>query len=579
MSVAAPRSLLALILVALCAIVLVTAASTPADTTGLVLAYGFEHQSGSAIDSSGNGNAGTLSGPVTTAAGRFGQALSFDGVNDLVNVADSSSLDLTTAMTLEAWVRPEGTGWRTALLKERPGGLAYSLYSSTDTGRPSGEVRTTATRRDSRDGRSPHCDLVAPGDDLRRDDLAPVRQRRPGLEPRALGLDRGDERRAADRREPDLGRVFQGRDRRGAHLPARAERRRAPGGHEQPDRRLGHAAAERARQRRRDRHRRRRTARLDRVERQRRRDRLQRLSLDHRRLHARRGDARRHARRRRDILRRRRSPARNVLLQDHRGGCGRQRERPLGRSSGHDPRGPASHRARQPHRDGRQRRRGPPRLGRVDRRRRRSRPVLRLPLHHSELHAPQRLLRPRHAPPHGDELRRRRQRARRRDLLLQGHRPGRDQSDERAVERGDRDDRSGHHASDGVHQRTVRRDLTGLGVLRRGPEHLGGSRVRGPARRGRRRQRLAGRPRRLGPSPVRVGYPRPGRERPARHDRRRARCGGPRDSQRAVSLECPKPRVHGRDYVTRRGCGRQRHHDVDVGSAGRRTAGFADSLL
>ncbi len=142
---AAPRSLFSLTLVALCAIVLVTAAATPADTTGLVLAYGFEEPSGSATDSSGNGNAGTPSGPVTAAAGRFGRALSFDGVNDVVNVADSNSLDLTTAMTLEAWVKPEGTGWRTALLKERPGGLAYALYSGTDTGRPSAEVRTTTT--------------------------------------------------------------------------------------------------------------------------------------------------------------------------------------------------------------------------------------------------------------------------------------------------------------------------------------------------------------------------------------------------------------------------------------------------
>ena len=37
-------------------------------------------------------------------------------------------------MTLKAWVRPTGTGWQTAVLKERPGGLAYALYSSTDTG-------------------------------------------------------------------------------------------------------------------------------------------------------------------------------------------------------------------------------------------------------------------------------------------------------------------------------------------------------------------------------------------------------------------------------------------------------------
>ena len=44
-------------------------------------------------------------------------------------------------MTLEAWVQPSTVnGWRTVLLKERPGGLAYSLYTSGDGTRPSGYV-------------------------------------------------------------------------------------------------------------------------------------------------------------------------------------------------------------------------------------------------------------------------------------------------------------------------------------------------------------------------------------------------------------------------------------------------------
>jgi hypothetical protein len=48
-------------------------------------------------------------------------------------------------MTLEAWVKPEGTGWRTVALKERSGGLSYAMYSSTDTNRPSAEIKTNAT--------------------------------------------------------------------------------------------------------------------------------------------------------------------------------------------------------------------------------------------------------------------------------------------------------------------------------------------------------------------------------------------------------------------------------------------------
>ena len=70
-------------------------------------------------------------------AGRFGGALSFDG-NDWVTVADTAVLGLRTGLTLEAWVRPSTdvpADWRTIILKERTGGLAYSLYSDT------GEVR------------------------------------------------------------------------------------------------------------------------------------------------------------------------------------------------------------------------------------------------------------------------------------------------------------------------------------------------------------------------------------------------------------------------------------------------------
>jgi hypothetical protein len=63
--------------------------------------------------------------------------VSFDGVNDSVTVADSASLDLTSGMTLEAWVRPSSTGWpyRTVLMKEQSGNLAYALYV-TDATRP-----------------------------------------------------------------------------------------------------------------------------------------------------------------------------------------------------------------------------------------------------------------------------------------------------------------------------------------------------------------------------------------------------------------------------------------------------------
>ena len=84
-------------------------------------------------------------GPTRTASGKFGRALSFDGSNDLVTVADAAALHLTSGITLETWVNPSRlTGWRTAVLKEQSAGLAWSLYANTDTNRPSAHVFTTA---------------------------------------------------------------------------------------------------------------------------------------------------------------------------------------------------------------------------------------------------------------------------------------------------------------------------------------------------------------------------------------------------------------------------------------------------
>jgi hypothetical protein len=108
--------------------------------TGLVAAFGFDEVSGtSVVDRSGLGNTGTVSGATRSATGRHGGALSFDGVNDSVSVPDAASLDLTNNLTLSAWVRPTGaTGWRTVLMKERPGSQSYSLYASSGVAAPSG---------------------------------------------------------------------------------------------------------------------------------------------------------------------------------------------------------------------------------------------------------------------------------------------------------------------------------------------------------------------------------------------------------------------------------------------------------
>ncbi len=126
--------------------VTLTVNSAPPAGTAPVGAWGFDETSGTTVtDGSGRGNNGTIAGAVRTTAGKFGSALTFDGVNDWVTVADSASLDLSTRATLEAWVFPTalGASWRTAMLKEQPGQLVYALYANNDIARPSGHLFTT----------------------------------------------------------------------------------------------------------------------------------------------------------------------------------------------------------------------------------------------------------------------------------------------------------------------------------------------------------------------------------------------------------------------------------------------------
>ena len=75
--------------------------------TGLRAAYAFQEGSGTTTaDASGNVNTGTLTnGPVWTTQGKYGNGLTFDGLNDFVSVPDNATLDLGGTGTIEAWVR------------------------------------------------------------------------------------------------------------------------------------------------------------------------------------------------------------------------------------------------------------------------------------------------------------------------------------------------------------------------------------------------------------------------------------------------------------------------------------------
>src|SRR5262249_32543209 len=76
--------------------------------------------------------------------------LSFNGASSWVTVASASSLNLTGAMTLEAWVRPTAlSGWQAVLLKETSNGLAYALYANDGAPRPAGYVHIGGDREAS----------------------------------------------------------------------------------------------------------------------------------------------------------------------------------------------------------------------------------------------------------------------------------------------------------------------------------------------------------------------------------------------------------------------------------------------
>jgi hypothetical protein len=107
--------------------------------TGPVAAYSFDEGHGPTVaDASGQANDGTIFGATWSPASRFGSALAFNGVDNWVTVAAAPSLDLTTGLTLEAWVYPIGTrrGWYTILMKEQLDHYVYCLLTHDETDRP-----------------------------------------------------------------------------------------------------------------------------------------------------------------------------------------------------------------------------------------------------------------------------------------------------------------------------------------------------------------------------------------------------------------------------------------------------------
>jgi len=105
--------------------------------TGETLAYwrfegeGVDTEATILVDSSGNSNNGNaVSGPIYRflTPGGFSnddntQSLEFDGVDDVVEVADSASLDFSGSFTVEFWMRSPGTGAGQDLIIDKSHGV------------------------------------------------------------------------------------------------------------------------------------------------------------------------------------------------------------------------------------------------------------------------------------------------------------------------------------------------------------------------------------------------------------------------------------------------------------------------
>ena len=138
-----PVLLLALSLVSLIPVMPARAAG------GLVAAFAFDEGSGSTVaDASGNGNAGTISGATWT-SGKYSYGLAFNGTSARVNVTDAASLRLTSAMTLEAWVKPTvvTSNWRDVVYKGDDN--YYLMATSTRSSKPVGGITISGTHQEA----------------------------------------------------------------------------------------------------------------------------------------------------------------------------------------------------------------------------------------------------------------------------------------------------------------------------------------------------------------------------------------------------------------------------------------------
>lgn len=86
-------------------------------SAGLVGYWNFEEGIGTVAHDSANNSDGNIYGASWT-SGKVGNALNFDGINDYIDVGDIPILDISSAITLEAWAKTTLTTNDTIISKD-----------------------------------------------------------------------------------------------------------------------------------------------------------------------------------------------------------------------------------------------------------------------------------------------------------------------------------------------------------------------------------------------------------------------------------------------------------------------------
>ena len=107
---------------------------TPPGDPSLIAYWTMDETGGATAHDTGAApaNDAALSGSPTFGTGRIGNALSLDGSTQYGTVADEASLDITDAITIAAWVRPEKVGTQYLVKKATQGSVdGYELSLAT----------------------------------------------------------------------------------------------------------------------------------------------------------------------------------------------------------------------------------------------------------------------------------------------------------------------------------------------------------------------------------------------------------------------------------------------------------------